>query len=147
MYYFAYGSNMNQSQMKVRCKNFSLRFIKKVYLEGYRFVYDGDSPSRQCAVANVVKDEKCRVWGALYEIDENYLSALDRYEGYPIYYQRKKEEVKDVDGAKYSAWFYFREPKEEGQPSDEYREVVFQGAKECNLPEEYIKKYILGQNS
>jgi len=71
------------------------------------------------------------------------LKKLDRYEGYPNVYQRKIVMVKDDDGNEYEAWVYYREGEKEGIPSREYRKTIFEGAKECGLPEDYIKESIL----
>ncbi len=38
MFYFAYSSNLKHNQIKNRCPN--SKFVKNVYLERYRFVYD-----------------------------------------------------------------------------------------------------------
>ncbi|MEO0302046.1 MAG: gamma-glutamylcyclotransferase family protein [candidate division WOR-3 bacterium] len=141
MFYFAYGSNLNHKQMKERCPN--SKFFKRAYLEGYMFVYDGYSPFRKGAVANIVPEEKSIVWGAIWEIDEHSLKELDRYEGYPHSYKRKIVKVKDDDGNEYEAWVYYREGEKEGIPSREYRKTIFEGAKECGLPEDYIKESIL----
>jgi cation transport regulator ChaC len=43
MYYFAYGSNMYHDQMHQRYPN---KHIKRAYLKGYKFVYDGNSSKR-----------------------------------------------------------------------------------------------------
>lgn len=95
MYYFAYGSNMNHQQMRKRCP--SSIFIKRVFLKGYKFAYNGYSSTWQCSVANIVKtsEENNVVWGGLFEINNDNLSALDCYEGYPYSYGRKEIEVKD----------------------------------------------------
>ncbi|MEM4605942.1 MAG: gamma-glutamylcyclotransferase family protein [Candidatus Pacearchaeota archaeon] len=142
MYYFAYGSNMNQEQMIKRCKGKNFKFIGRAYLKGYRFVYDGQSEYRGGAVANIVKSENDIVWGVLYEINKNCLKNLDKYEGYPYVYNRKEVEVITDDGYKFLAWVYLREPKPLGKPSDKYRKVVLEGAKACNLPEDYIRKFL-----
>ena len=42
--------------------------------------------------------------GALYEITENDLAALDIYEGYPEYYTRKEVMVTDNFGKYRKAW-------------------------------------------
>ncbi|MBQ7394626.1 MAG: gamma-glutamylcyclotransferase [Lentisphaeria bacterium] len=42
--------------------------------------------------------------GALYEISENDLAALDIYEGYPEYYTRKEVMVTDNFGKYRKAW-------------------------------------------
>jgi len=136
MYYFAYGSNMKHRQMKQRCP--SSNFIKRVYLEGYRFVYDGCSSTWKGAVANIIESKDEIVYGGLFEINDDNLSALDCYEGYPKCYDRKEIEVKDEKGGTYKAWTYFRTGKDESEPSGDYRGIVIQGAGDCELPEEYI---------
>lgn len=135
MYYFAYGSNMNHKQMAERCPN--SKFIKKVFLEGYRFVYDGVSSFRKGAVANIIESKDEIVWGALFEINSNDLAALDCCEGYPKAYNRKEINVAGAGHETYKAITYFRTGKQEGAPSAEYREIIKQGAKDCRLPEGY----------
>lgn len=136
MYYFAYGSNMNHKQMRKRCPH--SRFIKRVYLGGYKFVYDG-SPERENAVANIVEAEGSIVWGGLFDIDEGDLKNINKYEGYPYCYTRKTVSVKDSEGNTYNAIVFFRSGRMEAEPHPEYRKIVIQGAYDCNLPEEYIK--------
>jgi gamma-glutamylcyclotransferase (GGCT)/AIG2-like uncharacterized protein YtfP len=138
VYYFAYGSNMNHEQMKKRCEN--AKFIERGYIENYDFVYDGYSSYRKGAVGNIIPCEGSIVFGALWEISEDDLKNLDRYEGYPYVYNRKLMIVKDDKGLEYNAWVYLREPQEIGMPSKEYHDIVIMGAKECNLPEDYINK-------
>jgi gamma-glutamylcyclotransferase (GGCT)/AIG2-like uncharacterized protein YtfP len=140
MYYFAYGSNMNHEQMSKRCP--SSKYIKRGYLQGYKFVYDGYSSMRGGAVANVVKSNSGIVWGGIFEISEDNLSALDRYEGYPNNYDRKEVNITDDNNAISKAIVYYRINKEIGKPPGEYRQVVIEGANDCNLPEDYIKSYL-----
>lgn len=139
-YYFAYGSNMNLGQMKNRCP--SARFLHCTMLRGYKFVYDGCSSRRGGAVANVVKSENGIVYGALFEVDETCIKKLDRHEGYPTCYQREVVEVLDDKNNAFKAIIYLRETQQEGQPSDEYRNLVLQGAIDCGLPEDYIDTFI-----
>lgn len=126
--------------MKERCPG--AKFLKSVYLEGYKFVYDGYSSTRNGAVANIVRSEKDIVWGALFEVDDECMKSLDRYEGYPRFYQREYVEVQDKQGNKYAALVYLRGPQVVGEPSDEYRKIILNGAKDCGLPEEYINRFI-----
>jgi gamma-glutamylcyclotransferase (GGCT)/AIG2-like uncharacterized protein YtfP len=143
VYYFAYGSNMNHKQMKERCK--SAKFLCRVYLENYDFVYDGYSWSRKGAVANIVPKEKSIVWGGLWEIDEEDIKKLDCYEGYPNVYTRKEVIVKDDNNKEYRAIVYLREPQKLNNPTDKYREIVIEGANDCGLPKEYIEKKLMGR--
>jgi len=140
MYYFAYGSNMNFAEMKKRAQD--SKYLKRVKLEGYKIIYDGYSLNRKGAVANIIKNMGSTVWGALFEVDDECLQSLDRYEGYPKSYQRKSLAVQDDQGNKYSAIVYLRKPLTKGKPSDKYREIVLQGARNCGLPEEYINNFI-----
>lgn len=137
MRYFAYGSNMCHEQMKRRCP--SSNFLMRVYLEGYKLVYDGHSISRNGPVANVVISLKDRVWGGLFEINKDNLAALDCCEGYPRIYKRRELTVKDDQSTPYKTYVYLRDALNEGKPSSSYRGIVIQGAHDCGLPEEYIR--------
>lgn len=137
MLYFAYGSNMNHKQMEKRCPGAS--FLRRAYLDDFEFVYDGYSRMRNGAVANIVTMKRSRVWGGLFEINEANLSALDRYESYPKSYQRDELNVRDEDGKLYKAIVYFRNGRNLGEPSEEYRKVILIGANDCDLPAEYVQ--------
>lgn len=140
MYYFGYGSNMKHYQMKDRCGN--AIFVKRVFLKNYKFVYDGYSNSRAGSVGNVVNSNEHVVWGGLFKIDKDCLIKLDRYEGYPDCYDRKELKVIDDDGNEYMSYVYLREGRELGRPKHNYMQVILEGAKDCNLPNEYIKRYL-----
>ena len=143
MYYFAYGSNMNHKQMQARCPD--SRFLKPAYLNNAGFRYDGKSGKwDDKAVANIVSSDGEKVWGGLFEVREDDLTEFDspRCEGYPKSYGKKIVQVFDVEGNAYNTWVYFRIGEIKGKPSDKYRNVVLGGAKNCNLPEDYIKRNI-----
>jgi gamma-glutamylcyclotransferase (GGCT)/AIG2-like uncharacterized protein YtfP len=140
MLYFAYASNMNHAQMKERCPG--SRFLKPARLEGYRLVYDGYSVPRQGATANIVKSEAESVRGGLFEITEKDKLALDTHEGYPKEYDRKVVEVKDAQGNAYAAMTYFRPGRALGKPHPDYEKVILDGAKDCQIPDEYIDRYL-----
>jgi gamma-glutamylcyclotransferase (GGCT)/AIG2-like uncharacterized protein YtfP len=140
MLYFAYASNMNHAQMKERCPGG--RFLKPAVLEGYRFVYDGYSVTRQGSTANIVKSETESVRGALFEITEKDKLSLDSHEGYPKEYDRKVIEVRDADGVAHAAMTYFRPGRALGKPHPDYERVVLDGARDSKLPEDYIDKYL-----
>lgn len=141
IYYFAYGSNMCHKQMKERCP--SSEFVEKGILKGYRFVYDGYSTYRKGAVANIVNDESSVVEGCIFLITKEDERKLDKYEGYPYSYCKKRVTVTGESGKVYEAFTYFREGEKVGNPSEEYKKIVHQGARDCGLSEEYIKRYIL----
>ena len=138
MYYFAYGSNMSHIQMHKRCPG--SKFISKANLKGYEFVYDGYSETRKHAVGNIVKSPGCVVWGGLFEITEECIKRLDECEGYlKKKYDRMRIGVEDDTGQIHDAIVYFRIGKKIGKPSDEYRKIVIEGARNCGIDEDYIQ--------
>ena len=140
--YFAYGSNMDQDQMKSRCPD--SKFLTVVYLENYKFVYDGYSKTWKGSAANIVPENGSIVWGVLYSISENDEKNLDEKEGYrKNIYNKKEVIVKDKDGNSYKALAYLRPPKQKGKPSDAYEKKIVDAAKKLNFPEQYIKKYLI----
>lgn len=142
MYYFAYGSNMNHEQMlENRCPG--SKFISRARLSGYRLVYDGYSGKRKGPVANILEARETDiVWGGLFYITEKNLEELNHYEDFPKSYNRDIFNVTDDDGNIFEAHIYFRKGKKEGKPSEEYRDIIRQGASDCGLPETYISSNI-----
>lgn len=142
MYYFAYGSNMHHEQMRERCPD--AHFLGCARLDGYVFVYDGNGPTREGAVANITPSTGSYVEGGLWEIRSTDLLELDRYEDFPRAYKRLGDfSVTNKAGRKYDGVIiYFRTGQAVGNPSAGYREVVLQGAGDCGLSEEYIHAHI-----
>ena len=134
---------MNMEQMQRRCP--ASRSIGKAFLRDYKFAYDGYSTKWEGAVSNIIKSRSDTVWGRLFEIDKECLDNLDFCEGYnkaPKSYDRKNFEIRDESRIKYEAIAYFREGRKLGKPSEKYRQTILQGARDCGLPEEYIKTYL-----
>ena len=140
MFYFAYGSNMSHEQMKERCPD--SRFVGRAFLPEYSFMYDGYSERRGGAVGNVAPSKNSVVWGGIFEISEKDLESLDRLEGYPHVYGRQKLPVKDDSGASHQAWIYLRPAQKCGAPSHPYRKIILTGARDCDLPEDYVRQYL-----
>jgi gamma-glutamylcyclotransferase (GGCT)/AIG2-like uncharacterized protein YtfP len=91
--YFAYGSNMDPRQMRDRL-NCDVRRREAARLPGYRLVFNKKSFSRPgSGAANVIPCARSIVEGVLYEISEDALHQLDRYEGSPWHYERKRVAV------------------------------------------------------
>ena len=142
MYHFAYGSNLNHKQMNRRCPD--NKFIKRAYLDNYKFVYDGHSKNWEGgAVANILESADSIVWGGLYEISKSDLESLDNCEGFPDSYDRKELKVEDDHGNIYKAITYFRIGEKIGIPSDKYKKIIIDGTKDCNLPDNYVKNNLM----
>jgi gamma-glutamylcyclotransferase len=80
MLYFAYGSNMDWSQMRERCP--SARFFCVAKLKKDTLAFTRRSEKRGCGVSDVIPNQARDVWGVVYGIDARDLSRLDKCEGF-----------------------------------------------------------------
>lgn len=102
--YFAYGSNLDARQMRLRCPTAEVE--ARAALPNYALAFGGFS-SRWCgAVATVVRARDERVDGLLYSLPRSELRDLDRHEGCPSMYQRRSIMVTDEDGRRRRAQVY-----------------------------------------
>ena len=129
MYYFAYASNLNKPQMKERCPDSKPLFTAT--LPNYKLVFEGWSRQWRGGYANIrlFKGEKVR--GAVYEVTEQCLRRLDKFES-P--YKRFKVTVYDEDREPIEAIAYIKtEQTESTKPSQEYLTIIQQGFKDWRL--------------
>ena len=80
MLYMAYGMNTNRDAMAARCPN--AKPLGGFYLPDTRLVFRG--------VADIMPDENTICPVVLWDITPDCLRALDRLEGYPHLYGRRK---------------------------------------------------------
>lgn len=122
MLYIAYGSNLNLPQMAFRCP--TAEVVGKSELKDYELLFRG---GRRGAVATVEPREGGSVPVLLWKIHETDEASLDRYEGYPNFYDKQMMDV-ELDGKTVSAMVYIMTPGHEfGIPSDYYAEVIREG--------------------
>ncbi|HEX9444435.1 MAG TPA: gamma-glutamylcyclotransferase family protein [Candidatus Binatia bacterium] len=136
MFYFAYGSNMNWSQMRQRCP--SARFVAVASLEGHRLAITRKSRRRLCGTADVVAEAGCEVWGIVYEIAAGELSVLD---GFEDGYGREKMMVRPGNdgGRPLEAWVYIAEKEDSPPPPNAlYKRLILEGARYWRLPDAYV---------
>ena len=129
MLYFAYGSNLNHFQMKRRCKD-SL-FIKKIILKNYKLTFRSIYRA-----ADIEKNIKFEVPGAIFEISKSDEKKLDLYEDYPILYKKSffilnKKKVMFYEMVNKTLFMY---------PTERYLNVIKKGYKDCKLNEKYLIK-------
>jgi gamma-glutamylcyclotransferase (GGCT)/AIG2-like uncharacterized protein YtfP len=134
LYYFAYGSNMDPKQMARRCPDAVP--VGVATLQGYDIVIN----SRGTATIVPVGDEPAVVEGVLWEVTDNCLRCLDRYEGVPKnIYVRHTVQVAVTTGL-VEATTYVATTSERGEPRDGYLEKILAGAAYFGLPPDYIRK-------
>lgn len=138
--YFAYGSNMSHDQICVRCP--SQEFICTAELRDYRLAFTRYSKKRGCGVADIVPAPGASVWGAVFEMCEADLAALDRNEGVhlnPPAYARVQVQVLTLDGHPLDAITYevFNKSADGYAPNAEYLGLIADGASKWGLPQAY----------
>ncbi len=137
-YYFAYGSNMNQLQMRERCPD--SRLLGRAVLSNHKIDFTIYSPKRQCGCADIVPVPKQEVWGLLYEVTEADAESLDLFEGHPTFYRRCEREVVDDRGVKHTVFSYEVVEKQTTlKTSKHYLGLIQKAAEEFAFPEVYRK--------
>lgn len=132
MLYFAYGSNLNHSQMKRRCKD-SI-FLKKINLKDFKLTFH----SKQRA-ADIEPKKKSIVPGALFEISKSDEKKLDIYEDYPILY---KKYYFNYYGKKIMTYTMVKKTSFK-YPTERYSNVIKRGYKDCGFDQKFLKQALL----
>ena len=132
--YFAYGSNINLDQMAYRCPDASV--VGPVTLENYDLLF------RRGGFATIAPKEGEAVTGLLWSITPGCERSLDRYEGYPRFYDKRKVTVRDSEGRSLSVMAYimderFREPM---LPTPTYYNGIMEGYHQNDMPTDSLKR-------
>ena len=80
MLYFAYGSNLDSEQMKRRCPQ--MVPVGLAALRDHRLAFPRTSRDWGGGVASPVLAHGHDLWGYVYDLDDEDVAALDRYEGW-----------------------------------------------------------------
>jgi hypothetical protein len=131
-YYFAYGSNINLDQMRLRCT--TAEYQGHFFLRGWDLEF--------ASHANIVPKRRGRVAGVLWRVYPSDIKALDAYEGIGYYYRRRNWKQ---DGQRF--FFYeMLESNRGGTPSINYLESIAEGYRQCGLDQKYLFQQIRRQN-
>lgn len=87
-YYIAYGSNLNLLQMRMRCPE--AKVVGTSVIKNYGLVFRG---RRNGAYLTIEPCENGRVPVAVWEVNEANERSLDRYEGFPVFYDKSEMEL------------------------------------------------------
>ena len=129
MFYFAYGSNLNHSQMKIRCKDSV--FVKKINLKNFRLTFRS-----KYRAADIEPKKNSIVPGALFKISKKDEKKLDIYEDYPVLYKKiffryYKKKIMTYTMVKKTSFKY---------PTKRYLNIVKIGYIDCHLKKKYLLK-------
>jgi gamma-glutamylcyclotransferase (GGCT)/AIG2-like uncharacterized protein YtfP len=135
--YFAYGSNLDLAQMKIRCPSSEL--ISKGSLSGYRLTFNRYSSGWGGGVADVIQGKGSEVWGLVFELSNSDLKRLDSYEGcyndQTSLYERWKAVINTPKGQISDVWVYTVFEKQKFvQPTLEYLQIIKDAAVRWNFP-------------
>ena len=130
MLYFAFGSNLNQKQMKRRCKD--SKYIGCYSLKNYKLVFRNYYLGG--GVADIQKDKNSTVLGAIYKISKKDEKELDVYEDYPRTYIKKYFKLL----GKKVMFYYMPKKTMHVPPSKRYLNLIIQGYKDCGYKNNYI---------
>jgi len=123
MYYLAYGMNTNRAAMASRCPK--AKPMGGFYLPDHRLVFRG--------VADFRHDIDMVLPVVAWEITHDCLRALDKLEGYPTLYDRRKINndwlIYDMNGNKGDL----------GQPSKYYYDMIAEGYRDFGLDDWYLR--------
>ena len=138
-YYIAYGSNLNISQMRMRCPG--ARIIGTSVIEDYQLLFKG---SKTGSYLTIEPMEGAEVPVVIWKVTESDEKALDRYEGYPNFYYKKEMNL-DITGIKTKkvrrrdAFVYImHEERELGIPSGFYVKTCLDGYRAFGFDEKYL---------
>lgn len=138
MKYYSYGSNMSEKRMISRGVNFYKK--ETGILKGYRFVINKMSQKdNKIGFANIIKDENSEVEGIVYDINDNDILKIDRFEGFPTHYSREIHKINNEDCVVYIAntnWTSLNELN----TTQEYKNHILEGKE--YLSEKYYNKLL-----
>lgn len=149
--YFAYGSNLDPTQMSERCPHASMIGLAK--LPAHRLAFTRFSRKRQCGVADIIAHERHEVWGVIFSITGSDLQRLDLSEGYNrqtdsgAYIWRPKQVQLQHTPEELTAFTYVVERREcpEPLPSRAYLGQIVNGGRHWKLPVAYTEMLLRTQ--
>jgi gamma-glutamylcyclotransferase (GGCT)/AIG2-like uncharacterized protein YtfP len=134
----AYGSNLNLKQMAMRCP--TAKVYGKGTLKGYRFLFKGQVDNAYCTVE---KKKGGKVPVIVWELQPEDERALDYYEGYPRFYEKKDVKVTLEDGKTITAMVYIMTDKVLDRihlnlPRKTYLDTVIEGYEDAGFDLKFI---------
>lgn len=128
--YFAYGSNMDDTQMARRCPD--ARLMGPASLPDHRFFITDDG------WASVRPDSSQSVWGLLWRLSPRDEDALDLWEDVENgLYTKEVRRIIPRKGEPCAALVYVERSLLKGRPSQWYMERIVASAARHRLPEDY----------
>ena len=133
MKYFSYGMNTNLGSMAMRCPK--ARSLGAAVLPHYAFEFK--------SFATVTPKMDAETHGVLWEITPECEKALDRLEGYPLYYGKINVWV-EHEGEMVPCMTYLMYPEEElNYPSQSYVTMLEEGYSQHGISTDQINQALM----
>lgn len=123
-YYLAYGSNLNVKQMALRCPD--AKIIDTGVIHDWRLSFKGSKTGFYLTIDKAKGyDVPVAIWGVS-DADER---ALDRYEGFPVFYHKRSFMITfDSTSEKHECFAYImRDDAQFGEPTPYYVDTCLSG--------------------
>lgn len=134
-YYIAYGSNMNERQMAVRCRDAVL--VGTGFIQGYKLLFKGSLTG--CYATIEPKAGSC-VPVTIWTISRTDEKRLDRYEGFPTFYYKKDVKVQTGNGTITGLVYIMHEDRHCGMPFPWYYEQMDRDYRKFGFDRTILKK-------
>jgi len=136
--YIAYGSNLDEEQMALRCPD--AKIVGWAVLKDWKLVFRNHASIEPCEGSEV----PVLVW----DISENDEYNLDMYESYPDYYDKKNLDiiVNDSNGGQTNATamvYVMNDGRKPAVPSQYYYNILMMGYKRFGFDTVILKKALL----
>jgi hypothetical protein len=147
VWYFIYGSNLNENRIKERLKNLGDRYfaLERCVLNDYEFVYNKRSRD-DSAKANIQKKEGAVVEGIAVLLLKTTINKF--FEKYEQGYVQQEVNIKQVKNSSQPSNSYYKavtcisDKLTSAHPKAEYVNIILEGAEERQLPQAYVEQYL-----
>jgi len=130
--YFAYGYNTNSQHMARRCPDAVFLGSARLLNHKFRFAYHAD----------VVRSRRNTVNGVLWRLTEQCLRNLDKFEGYPVYYARKRLLIRQGKKLRKAMVYTMTRKGDMSLPNSEYLTALLEGYQEHGIDDRQIYRAI-----
>jgi gamma-glutamylcyclotransferase len=143
MRFFIYGDNLNPTQLKRRAPEH--KFLFHAYLPDHTIQFGRWSNQWRCGLATVIPSQGERVWGAVFDLTDEDVKELDKFEGdLPEGAFRHVEvNVFREDGQKEFVTTHVANAIGKFKPKEHYLDWIATGVRHWKLPDECTEMWDL----
>ena len=134
--YAAYGTNLDPARMGERCPHSPLQSTG--WLQGWRLTFGGEDHGIDGALATIVQDPFEQVFVAVYDVTDEDVKELDRWDSADTGLFRKTKVRVSTLNEEVVAWVYVLDAFEGGLPAASYLGVLADAAESADAPADYV---------